>query len=150
MAAITLSCSLNGFQAAIRTFRFRDSCSDSNSKQSDMRNCVQILSRPNTVYPEPFLTGVLESGIIPFSFRAQSINHFEGYTFAINGKTVIIRNCHIFGAAAAFLPLFQFLWSHGQTADFERLIGQRYFCRFRPLSVDVPSLCIARPASQMG
>lgn len=49
-----------------------------------------------------FLTGVLEAGVIAFTFGAERVSALEGGAGSVDGEAVIVRDSDIFGAAAVF------------------------------------------------
>ena len=122
----------------------------SNSQGRDVSQCVEIRCTCAVARPQPFLTCGLEAGIVTLTLRLQGVSPLEIETAAVNGKSVVCWNGLILGAARFFLPLFQFLWLQEQTPVLDWRKGQQYFWRVRPLSVVLPSLCMARPASQTG
>ena len=109
---------LHRFQAAIRAFRFRNGSSDCNGEQGNMCNAVEILCCLHAVHPEPFLTGILETGIITLDFSPHGINLFECDTFSVDGKSVVVRQGHIFRTAAVFLAVVPILVIAGTNAGF--------------------------------
>lgn len=56
-----------------------------------MRDRIEILSGVKAANPKTFLTGRFETGIVSFGFGAHSVDFLERNTFAVNGKTVIVR-----------------------------------------------------------
>ena len=79
-----------------------------------MSNAVEVLCCVHAVNPETFLAGILETGIITLDFSPHGINLFECDAFSVDGKSVVVRQGHIFGAATVFLavvPIFVIAWA---------------------------------------
>lgn len=64
-------------------------------------------------YPKTFLGSSLESGIVPFTFRPERKNGFEFQRISLNGKPVVVWNCHIFCAAGGLTFLVKALMCAG-------------------------------------
>ena len=114
-----------------------------------MGYCVEISSTAAISNPEPFLTRCLKAGVITLTLCTQGIDTLKMQAFPVNGKSVVCWNGLIPGTAPVFFPLFQFLWLQGHAPVLDWRKGQQNFCRVRLLSVVLPSLCIASPASQI-
>ena len=71
----------------------------SNGQQRNVGKGIQVFNRMPIAHPKPFLGSSLESGIVPFTFRSERKNGFEFQRISLNGKPVVVWNCHIFCAA---------------------------------------------------
>ena len=109
-----------------------------------MSQYVEVRRAGDVAHPQPLLTCGFEVGIVALTLRPQGLSPFKIETAAVNGESVIVWNGLVFRAVPVFLPLFQFLWLQGQTPVLDWRKGQQNFWRVRPLSVVLPSLCIAR------
>lgn len=121
-----------------------------NSQGGDVGQCVEVCRACAIAHPQPFLTCGFETRIVTFTLRPQGVSPFKVETAAVNGKPVIIGNGLVFCAAPVFLAVVPVLWLQGQTPVLDWRNGQQYFWRVRPLSVVLPSLCMASPAAQTG
>ena len=54
-----------------------DKSGGSNGQQRNVGKGIQVFNRMPIAYPKPFLSGSLESGIVPFTFRSERKNGFE-------------------------------------------------------------------------
>lgn len=70
-----------------------------------MGYCVEISSTAAVLNPEPFLTRCLKAGIITLTLRPQGVSPFKTETAAVNGKSVIVWNGLILGAAPVLLAV---------------------------------------------
>ena len=72
-----------------------------------MGNGVKVFGRLSASDPEPFLRGSLKSGIVSLALCSQRINRLKGNGIPLDRKSVVIRKCHIFGAACCFGTLVE-------------------------------------------
>ena len=79
------------------------------SKQSDVRNGIQILHSLLAMYSQPLLSGALKTGVISLDLRPKCVDFLESHAFTVDGKTIIIRKRHVFCASTAFPSVVQFL-----------------------------------------
>ena len=86
-----------------------------------MSNGVEIGNTVAVMNPKALLTGVLKAGVVTLTFGPESVSSLKGKTGAVNGKTVVIGNSDILGAAAVFLAIVPVLVVTG--------IGRRLDCR---------------------
>ena len=70
-----------------------------------MGYCVEIRSACTVPYPHTFLTCGFEAGIVALTLCPQGIRPLEIETAAVNGKSVIVWNGLILGAAPVFLAV---------------------------------------------
>lgn len=70
-----------------------------------MSNGVEIGNTVAVMNPKALLTGVLKAGVVTLTFGPESVSSLKGKTGAVNGKTVVIGNSDILGAAAVFLAI---------------------------------------------
>ena len=70
-----------------------------------MSNGVEIGNTVAVMNPKALLTGVLKAGVVTLAFGPESVSSLKGKTGAVNGKTVVIGNSDILGAAAVFLAI---------------------------------------------
>ena len=115
-----------------------------------MGKCVEVRRACTTAHPQPFLTRGFEAGIVTLALRPQGVSPFERKAAAVNGKSVVIGNGFIFRAAPVFLavvPGFVVTWANTGLGLTE---GAAVFLAGTPMSVVLPSLCMANPASQTG
>lgn len=82
-----------------------DKSGGSNGQQRNVGKGIQVFNRMPIAYPKPFLGSSLESGIVPFTFRSERKSGFEFQRISLNGKPVVVWNCHIFCAAGALRSL---------------------------------------------
>ena len=87
-------------------------------KGRDMSHRVEIFSAAPVANPKPFLPGTFEAGIVPFTFRTQSIDSFELQTVPVNGETIIIGDRLVLGTAAIFLAVVPVFVVTGTLAGF--------------------------------
>ena len=66
----------------------------------DVRDSVDVFSASAVVNPKPGLAGILEARVIAFTFGAEGVDALEGSAGSVDGKSVIVRDSDIFGAAA--------------------------------------------------
>ena len=59
--------------------------------------------------PKSFLASILEAGVVAFTFRTEGVGALEGSAGSVDGKTVIIRDGDVFGAAAVLLSIVPIL-----------------------------------------
>ena len=115
-----------------------------------MGQCIEVRRACAVAHPQPFLTCGFEAGIVTLTLCPQGVSPFEIEAAAVNGKPVIVWNGLVFRAAPVFLAVIPVLWSQGQISRLDWRKGQQNFWRVRPLSVVLPSLCMASPAAQTG
>ena len=70
-----------------------------------MSNGVKIGGTVAVMNPQPLLPGSLKAGVVTLTFGTKSVSSLEGKAVTVNGKTVIIRNGNILGAAPVFLAV---------------------------------------------
>ena len=70
-----------------------------------MRDRIKIFGCVHTVNPKPFLSGLLETGVVAFGFGSEGVDFFERDTIAVNRKSVTVVNGNIFCATLVFLPV---------------------------------------------
>ena len=70
-----------------------------------MGYCVEIRSACTVPYPHTFLTCGFEAGIVALTLCPQGIRPLEIETAAVNGKSVIVWNGLILGAAPVLLAV---------------------------------------------
>ena len=70
-----------------------------------MGYCVEIRSACTVPYPHTFLTCGFEAGIVTLTLCTQGVCSLETEAATVNGKSVVIGNGFIFGAAPVFLPV---------------------------------------------
>lgn len=121
-----------------------------NSQGRDMSQRIEVCRAGSIAHPQPFLTCGFEARIVTLALCTQGVCSLETEAATVNGKSVVIGNGFIFRAAPVFLAVVPVLWLQGQTLVLDWRNGQQYFWRVRPLSVVLPSLCMANPASQTG
>ena len=121
-----------------------------NSQGRDMSQRIEVCRAGSIAHPQPFLTCGFEARIVTLALCTQGVCSLETEAATVNGKSVVIGNGFIFRAASVFLAVFPVFVVQGQTPVLDWRNGQQYFCRVRPLSVVLPSLCIASPAAQIG
>lgn len=90
-----------------------DKSGDSNGQQRNVGKGIQVFNRMPIAYPKTFLGSSLESGIVPFTFRPERKNGFEFQRISLNGKPVVVWNCHIFCAAGGLTFLVKALMCAG-------------------------------------
>ena len=66
---------------------------------------VQIGGADCVANLEPFLAGNLKAGVVAFIFVAQCISALEVEAFSVNGKSVVVRDGFVVGAASVFLAV---------------------------------------------
>ena len=76
-----------------------------NSQGRDMSQCIEVRRAGAVAHPQPFLTCGFETGIVTLTLRPQGVSPFEIETAAVNGKSVIVWNGLILGAAPVFLAV---------------------------------------------
>ena len=70
---------------------------------------IQIGGAGCVTNPKTFLAGSLKTGVVAFTFGAQSISALEAGGLPVNGKPVGIRDRFVFGTTSVFLavvPIF--------------------------------------------
>ena len=90
-----------------------DKSGGSNGQQRNVGKGIQVFNRMPIAYPKPFLGSSLESGIVPFTFRSERKSGFEFQRISLNGKPVVVWNCHIFCAAGGLTFLVKALMCAG-------------------------------------
>ena len=88
-----------------------------------MCNGIKILCCFEAVYPQTFLTCLLESGVVTFGFGSERIDFLDRNALTVNGKSVIIRECNIFCAAPmllAVIPVFMIAGAGSTLGVFQR------------------------------
>ena len=117
-----------------------------NSQGRDMSQRIEVCRAGSIAHPQPFLTCGFEARIVALTLCTQGVCSLETEAAAVNGKPVIRGDDPVFNATPVFLPVIPvFVVTRANTG----LNGQQNFCRVRLLSVVLPSLCIASPASQI-
>ena len=84
-----------------------DKRGDSNGQQRNVGNGIQVFGTMPVTYPKPFLSGSLESGIVPFAFRPECVNGSEFQSIPLDGKPVIVWDRHVFGATGGLTFLVE-------------------------------------------
>ena len=90
-----------------------DKSGGSNGQQRNVGKGIQVFNRMPIAHPKPFMGSSLESGIVPFTFRSEHKNGFEFQRISLNGKPVVVWNCHIFCAAGGLTFLVKALMCAG-------------------------------------
>ena len=72
-----------------------------------MGNGIQVFGRMPVAYPQPFLSGSLESGIVPFAFCPERVNRSEFQSIPLEGKPVVVWKRHIFGTTGGLALLVE-------------------------------------------
>ena len=70
-----------------------------------MSNGVEIGSTVAVMNPQPLLPGSLKAGVVTLTFGTESVSSLERKAVTINGKTVVIGNGDVLGAASVFLAV---------------------------------------------
>ena len=70
-----------------------------------MSNGVKIGGTVAVMNPQPLLPGSLKAGVVTLTFGTESVSSLEGKAVTVNGKTVIIGNGNVLGAAPVFLAV---------------------------------------------
>ena len=115
-----------------------------------MSQCVEVRRACAVAHPQPFLTCGFEAGIVTLTLRPQGVSPLEIETAAVNEKSVIVWNGLVSRAAPVLLAVVPVFVVTRANTGFGLRKGKQYFWRVRPLSVVLPSLGIASPASQTG
>lgn len=86
---------------------------DGRQKQRNVGKGIQVFSKIPVAYPKPLLRDSLESGIVSFTFCSERINGFECQSISLNGKPVVVWNCHISGVVGGLAFLVKALMCAG-------------------------------------
>lgn len=122
-----------------------------NSQGRDMSQRIEVCRAGSIAHPQPFLTCGFEAGIVALTLCPQGIRPLEIETAAVNGKSVIVWNGLILGAAPVLLAVVPVFVAAGTFAGFGLAEGAAVFLpNPPPPSVVLPSFLMARPASQIG
>ena len=70
-----------------------------------MSNGIKIGGTVAVMNPQSFLSRSLKAGVVTLTFGTESISSLEGKAVTVNGKTVIIGNGNVLGAAPVFLAV---------------------------------------------
>ena len=92
-----------------------------------MGYCVEIRSACTVPYPHTFLTCGFEAGIVALTLCPQGIRPLEIETAAVNGKSVIVWNGLILGAAPVLLAVVPVFVAAGTFAGFGLAEGTAEF-----------------------
>ncbi len=79
-----------------------------------MSNGIKIGGTVAVMNPQSFLSRSLKAGVVTLTFGTESVSSLEGKAVAVNGKTVIIGNGNVLGAAPVFLavvPVLVIAWA---------------------------------------
>ena len=98
-----------------------------------MGYCVEIRSACTVPYPHTFLTCGFEAGIVALTLCPQGIRPLEIETAAVNGKSVIVWNGLILGAAPVLLAVVPVFVAAGTFAGFGLAEGAAVFQAGAPL-----------------
>ena len=98
-----------------------------------MGYCVEIRSACTVPYPHTFLTCGFEAGIVALTLCPQGIRPLEIETAAVNGKSVIVWNGLILGAAPVLLAFVPVFVAAGTFAGFGLAEGAAVFQAGAPL-----------------
>ena len=113
-----------------------------------MSQRVEVRRACAIAHPQPFLTCGFEAGIVTLTLRPQGVSPFKIETAAVNGKSVIVWNGLVFRAAPVFLAVVPILVAARANTSLRLAERTAVFLPVRPLSVVLPSLCMANPVSQ--
>ena len=122
-----------------------------NRQGGDVGQCVEVCRAGAVAHPQPFLSRRLKAGIVTLALCTQGVCSLETEAAAVNGKPVIRGGDPDLTQPLFFSPLFQFCGCRDTRLFWTGGRGSRISAEFPPLpSVVLPSLCMARPASQTG
>ena len=76
-----------------------------NSQGRDVDQRIEVCRAGAVAHPQPFLTCGFEAGIVTLTLCTQGVCSLETEAAAVNGKSVIVWNGLILGAAPVFLPV---------------------------------------------
>lgn len=94
-----------GFGTAVGVRGTGEDGGKSYGQRRNMGERIQVGGTSPITHPETFLSGGLKAGIVTLTLGAQGVGAFETQTFPVNGKSVIIGNSLVFGAAPVFLAI---------------------------------------------
>ena len=77
----------------------------SHSQSGDVSERIQVGGAAGVTDPKALLTGSLKARIVALTFGTQGISPFKLRRFPVNGKTIIGRECFVFGAAPVLLAV---------------------------------------------
>ena len=80
-----------------------------NSQGRDMSQRIEVCRTCAVAHPQPFLTCGFEARIVTLALCTQGVCPLETEAAAVNGKSVIVWNGLILGAAPVFLPVIPVL-----------------------------------------
>ena len=95
------------FAASCQLWMTSDKRSCGDRQQRDMRNGVEICGGLLASDPQSLLCGSLEPGVVPLALCSHRIDGFECKGVTLDGKSVIIRQRHIFGTASGLGALVE-------------------------------------------
>ena len=76
-----------------------------NRQGGDVGQCIEVCRACAVAHPQPFLTCGFEAGIVTLTLCTQGVCSLETEAAAVNGKSVIVWNGLILGAAPFFLAV---------------------------------------------
>ena len=76
-----------------------------NSQGRDMSQRIEVCRAGSIAHPQPFLTCGFEARIVTLTLCTQGVCSLETEAATVNGKSVVIGNGFIFGAAPVFLAV---------------------------------------------
>ena len=76
-----------------------------NSQGRDVGQRIEVCRAGSIAHPQPFLTCGFEAGIVTLTLCTQGVCPLETEAAAVNGKSVVVWNGLILGAAPFFLAV---------------------------------------------
>ena len=104
-----------------------------NSQGRDMSQRIEVCRAGSIAHPQPFLSRRLKAGIVTLTLCTQGVCSLETEAAAVNGKSVIVWNGLILGAAPVFLPIVPVFVAAGANAGFGLAEGAAVFLPNPPL-----------------
>lgn len=104
-----------------------------NRQGGDVGQCIEVCRACAVAHPQPFLTCGFEAGIVALTLCPQGIRPLEIETAAVNGKSVIVWNGLILGAAPVLLAVVPVFVAAGTFAGFGLVEGAAVFQAGAPL-----------------
>ena len=104
-----------------------------NSQGRDVDQRIEVCHAVSVTHPQPFLTCGFEAGIVTLTLCTQGVCSLETEAAAVNGKSVIVWNGLILGAAPFFLAVVPVFVVAGANAGLGLAEGAAVFLAGTPI-----------------
>ena len=97
------------FSGPVGVIEVKGDSGDSDGQGGDMSDGIEVFRAIAVMDPKSGLTGILEAGVIAFTFGAEGVGALEGSAGSVDGKSVIIGYGDVFCTAAVLLTIVPIL-----------------------------------------